>query len=188
MNRYGLALLGAIIAVIVIVVLIAVRLMTPSADIPVEQVDVTDYVDTSATVRYTVQGNIVGQDEFNAVRISVTKGRRTVEQLSGYTGSVVNRQTYPNNQAAFEAFLYALDKAGYTEEQVARSDDERGMCPFGRRFIMEIEEEGDEVSRLWATSCSRRDGSFGGDMSTVRKLFEAQITDYRDLTSGLGIR
>lgn len=184
--KWFLGVIGASIAIILLVVFVfrrpnePTRITTePGGTTVEEQLHLPDYADSSAVVRYTIQGKVVGEEQYRSIRISVSQSSRKVEVLQGYDQTVIDTKEYPNKQTAFDNFLQALDKAGYSNVREDISSDERGVCPKGRRYVFDIIENGDTMQRTWTTSCGSRTGSFAGNRSTIESLFRDQIPDYR---------
>lgn len=149
------------------------------------QTVLTDYATSSAVMRYTIDGTINSEQRHNRVRITVGKDQVLFEQIQGYEGRLIQAKTYPTNVQAYSTFLRALDLAGYTSVRPDVDDDERGYCPAGQRQIYEIIDGGETIQRLWSTSCSVEQGSFSGNRSTVRTLFQRQVPDYTSLMKGV---
>lgn len=189
MKRYIIAVLVLFLILAGGIVLIAGR---SSSDKPKEQEQTQqqpqrqlyDYASSpTAQVVFTTQGRIVGDDQFNTIRITVSRDARKVEILNGYTGRVESSKTLPNNEAAFDAFLRSLNLAGFTSTRETKLADERGVCPRGLRYIYELQDAGTPPQRTWSVSCTAKEGSFGGNAATVRQLFQGQITDYNKFVS-----
>lgn len=184
--RYILGVLAVIIILITGIYLIIDNDPAPEQAAE-EQVVLADYADSGATLEYFESGDIVAPEEHRAVRVTVSRNQRELEVISGYDGNVINRKTFPNTPEAFEAFVYALDQAGFANQRDTQLDTEKGVCPNGSRTVYTLRENSDEVLRLWSSSCSRNDGSFAGDRSLVEDLFEDQIPEFRQLTRGIGL-
>lgn len=140
-----------------------------------------------SSVSWTMQGKLVGEDQRTAIRVTVSRSKRTVEVLSGYEERVDRKTEQPNTPAAFASFVRALDNARFGTERSVKQADDRGMCPMGNVYIYRLTEAGREVMRTWSDSCSTKDGPYGGTASTaslIQQLFKAQITDYSKFTSG----
>lgn len=183
--KYFLGFLAFIVLAVVTVVLISRGGPDTSdpAQSGTQQIALTDYVNSDAVVRLTIDGKIVAKEQHHAIRITVSRTHRTVEVLKGYDYSVEQTKQFDNDINAFNAFLEALDTAGFAnEKKVPPTTDEGGVCPTGTRTIYEVTENNDQVIRLWSTSCSQRQGSFSGSASLVRRLFQAQIPEYSELT------
>lgn len=172
------------IVAIIFVMLIGILLLTGGGDEPRsdERVILAEEANKpGASVAFTTQGRLVGQNERRAIRVKISQDERRLEILTGYEEAADRSHVYPNTDAAYETFLVALDQAGFTDEQKTVVEDERGACPLGKRYIYEFKEYSQQIVHLWDTSCGNRaGGTFDGDDSTIRKLFERQIPDYRD--------
>jgi hypothetical protein len=180
--RYILGILAVIIVIIVASMLIFGGRGRDDVD---REPLMVEYSQRPAEVVYTARGRIVGDEDFRTVRITVNRTERIMEVLYGYEEEAEVYQTYPNNSEAYTTFMLALDQAGFARERDTNTEDERGVCPLGRRYVYELIEGPNEILRNWSASCSRRLGSFAGDSAQVRRLFEGQIPDYRDATRGV---
>lgn len=187
--KYGLAMLIIVFLAIVGTVILVSRGSNSSE--PVKPARITKLVDyensDSASVSWTQQGRLVGQDQRRAIRVTVTRTKRTVELLSDYEERVERSTEYPNSPKAFESFVRALDNASFGRERKVRQADERGVCPSGNRFIYRFTDNGKEVMRTWSDTCLTADGPFGGGKSAqlIAQLFKSQITDYSKFVNGI---
>lgn len=153
-----------------------------------QQKQLYDYASSSdAKAVYTLQGHIVGDDEYRSIRITVARDYRRIDVLAGYTDRVIKSKTFENDQAAFDVFLRALDHANYTKTRKTDITDERGVCPIGYRYIYAMKDGDTEVQRTWSTSCGGKFGTSATNADTVRRLFQRQITDYRHIVSGVNL-
>jgi hypothetical protein len=141
-------------------------------------VKATEHVNTDSKFVWTVQGELVGDDQRREVRITVTESERRFEIIGGYNGNVITTETFENNEAAYGTFLAALEQAGFGKERNVSVRDERAMCPLGRRYIYELQEDGDQKLRTWSTSCATSQGPFAGNARIIRELFENQIPGF----------
>lgn len=186
--KYILGVFGVIVLLLVVVILI-VRSgpSEPASTVQTgkPQVNLAEYETKPATASFTARGQITADETRRAIRISVSQQERSIEILDGYDESVLSRQTFPNNPDAYKVFLSALSSAGFTREQETEIKDERGVCPFGKRYVYKIQEGSTQAFRAWSTTCRREQGSFGGNSGTVRRLFEQQIPDYRTAVRGI---
>jgi len=189
MKRYVIAVLALFFIMIFGIMLIGGGSSDDDKEEPessVNQKAIYEYADSPvAKVVYTTQGRVVGDDQYSSIRITVSRDSRKAEVLDGYTNNVQKSQTFPNNQAAFDTFLRSLNNSGYMTTRESTSDDERGVCSAGYRYIYELRDGNDEVLRTWSTSCGTKEGPFAGNASAVRQLFQAQITDYNKFVSGV---
>ena len=186
--KYILGVFGVIVLLLLVVILI-VRTgpSEPVSDVQTgkPQLSLADYESKPATLSMTTRGEVTANEDRRAIRITVTKQERAIEILNGYDESVVTRQTFPNNEDAYKIFLSALTTAGFAREQDTDIKDERGECPFGRRYVYKLQDGSDQKLRTWSTSCRASQGSFGGNSKTVRELFEKQIPQYRTVIRGV---
>lgn len=183
--KYVIGAVAVIIATILAIVFILGRNDTPEqpGQTGNRAVSLYDQAKDGGTVTYMIEGKVVGEDERRAIRITVTSGTRKVEVLRGYNETVVKTQNFSNTSAGFEEFLKALEVAGFSRKRAYATEDERGMCPLGRRYIYEFEKSGEDRLKTWSTSCSEKQGTFGGSSVTVRRLFQNQIPDYNKFVS-----
>jgi len=146
-----------------------------------------ELADTNAKTEMLVRGPVNNNQEHQAMRIVVGRDKTVGQLLSGYNGDVEREVTVSNNSESYRTFLSALLNASFTKRQPSiESDLELGACPRGRRFdfVVTGAEDDKTPKPSWATTCSRKQGSFGGDLSLTRNLFQAQIPreDYNELT------
>jgi hypothetical protein len=144
-----------------------------------------DYSDTYAEVSYMVDGHINGEDQHRATKIIISQYQRKVQILSGYSYNVIEEHSQGNSQTAYKVFLKALKNEGFTQkiQKPKVPTDETGQCPLGTRTIIELNDSGDSLSRLWTSSCGKNVGTFGGNTSAIQSLFQSQITDYNKIIS-----
>jgi hypothetical protein len=150
-------------------------------------VDLVDLAQKQSSVVLTVAGEIINDEDYRAIRITITPAQRRLEVLAGYDGRVVMSQTFANSSAGYDNFMRALAKNDYTSTQDARHQDERGVCATGNRYTYDVYEASKLVHHSWSTTCSAKEGSFAGSSSSIRQLFRAQIPDYNKLTADVDI-
>lgn len=186
MRRYYLAIITVVIVAILAVLLIiglrpsAKKTTTNTGKSTTTKSKVAtanDLSNTDSEFRLTIRGHIVGEQEYRAIRITVSRTTRSIQILNGYEESVERTQTYANTQAAFTTFAKAIDLSGFTRTRTAKQADETGVCATGYRYIYEIVNGSKQELRSWATSCAAADGTFAGT-SNVRLLFQNQFGDY----------
>ena len=187
MRRF--VVIGVAIFLIMITLLVVV---TRGGDRPAQDSSVArpaalaDYADTSTEVRFTLEGSIVARENRRAIQITVGRDYRTVELFDGYQGNVMKSETLSNDQDAYRAFLSALHNSGYTKTRVAtRGVEPLGACPNGSRYHYDILGGSETIQTLWSTSCNGIKGTFAGNASTVRTLFQAQVPDYQAFVQGV---
>lgn len=186
-KRIGVVI--AIVAIIVIAIMGIVRLATGGGDnqeASVPPASLLDYDNDSSAVHLIYEGEIVAREDYREIRIQVSADRRRIEVVRGYDGTVIERKTYRNSQAAYSTFLRALRFEGFDESQSNElGDDHRGVCPDGNRTIVELYDDGTREFKLWNASCDDDLGTLAGDERDLRELFEDQIPDFRELTRGV---
>ena len=74
------------------------------------------------SVRMTVRGPIVAEEQFQSYQITVTPSARNLTTFKGYVDTVVDQTNLSNNVAAYEQFVYALDKANLTKGKALEGD------------------------------------------------------------------
>ena len=144
--------------------------------------------DNTSAVTYTQRGRINGDDVHRNIVIKVTSDERKIDIIQGYQGNVISTQSYSNNQDAYEQFLYALKQAGFlTKKKEIKVDNPNGRCSTGILYFYTLSQDFDELSNLWSGNCSKEIGTFGGNSALINTLFQAQITDYGKITSGVSL-
>jgi hypothetical protein len=142
----------------------------------------TSYSSTTAETRMTVDGIINYTGEHRSIRITVGRDQITYEVMKGYEGEVVTSKTYDNNQAAYNNFLSAIGRAGFTKgDKSSALKNEKGYCPLGKRYVFELRQDGEDLERYWITNCSSTPKTFKGNASLNIQLFQLQVPDYNDL-------
>jgi hypothetical protein len=184
--RYFLGLLGVVAFIILVIVLImrsGPKNATTNTPGGAKIVKLADYINKDSEVRLTIDGQVNAEENHRTIQIAVTPNSRSLTVFKGYTQEALKQQTYPNNGAAYDAFLRTLANLNFVKEKPGvRQTDERGVCPTGNRYIYELREGGKEVLRLWSTNCSSSQGTFAGTASAIQSLFQRQIPDYNKLT------
>lgn len=181
--RYAIGVLFIIGAIVLIVVgFNLIRSIFKGSDKDTQQTQHVDLGETASSgmpVRYTISGSTVGKDRHRAIRITVDRNSRRIDIVEGYDEQIVKSEQFDNTQAAYSAFVSALRGAGYTDnvDPEGRGDENRS-CPLGLTYIYEVNPGSSGAFRTWSNSCSERYGSFAGNDSLVRQLFQLQIPDY----------
>lgn len=151
-----------------------------------EKTALTDYADTTTTVKYEMRGRINALENHRLLQITVGRDSRTATVFEGYTGQVLKAVRFTNNTVAYNTFLAALENEGFTRSRVAeRNVVADGACPRGRRYNFIIQKGAEKLQELWTTSCGNIDGTFAGRQSRVSDLFEAQVPEYNDFIQGV---
>lgn len=157
------------------------------------QIDTSEQtlLDTSTThsVRMTVRGPIVADENFRSYQITVSPTSRSLVTYSGYLDQVIDSKQLSNNTEAYTQFVYALDRANMVKGTplTGDKDDMRGVCATGQVYMFETLDNGNSVKDLWTSTCSGSKGSFKASVPQVQDLFLQQIPDSSDLLSAVGL-
>lgn len=142
-----------------------------------------DYADTTASVSFTTDG-IVNADSLHiSYRITVTSNQAELDVLQGYNPRVVQTNVFESNQEAYTVFLKSIANYGFLAKSTSAKipASEVGSCPLGWRYILNLNQDGDDLSRTWASTCGRSVGNSLANISTVMRLFQNQIPNYSTL-------
>lgn len=177
--RYLMGLLGVVGLVIVVVILIIRGL--GGDDAAKAGPSLTAYADSNTVMRFTIEGPINADTVHQALRITVGRDESKAEILQGYRDTIANTISCSSNSEAYGVFLRALDILNFNKgNDDSKLQDERGFCPDGSLFLLEIHEGSRQIQRYWETSCG--EGNFGGDLPALEELFKAQIPDLGNFT------
>lgn len=152
----------------------------------VEDVETTK-LDGVSVARYVVDGPVVASAEHRRYMIEVSRSVVLMRVYSDYGQTILKEKSYTNNFEAFDTLIKSLEEANATARYAGTDVDDdvadQGVCPTGRRFILEI---GDDLRR-WTTSCDRKDGTAAGKMTTLRSLFTKQVPDFDEMVKGTSL-
>jgi hypothetical protein len=158
----------------------------PEVDISQEALLNTD---TGHSVRMTVRGPIVADENFRSYRVTVDNSTRNLTTYSGYLDQPIETKDFGNNTQAYEQFVFALNRANLIKGNPLENekDDTRGICATGRVFEFEVIDSESVVKRLWTSTCKGSPGSFKGSVTQVQNLFLQQIPDNKDLLRNIDL-
>jgi hypothetical protein len=141
------------------------------------------------SVRMSVRGPIVANEEFNSYQISISADQRRITTHVGYLESVVDQKRLSNNVASYEQFVHALDKANLAKGEEFDGDDNdvRGICATGRLYEFSILEDGEPVKYLWTSTCKGSSGSLDASVAQLTELFVVQIPGAEDLIDNVDL-
>jgi hypothetical protein len=179
------------IALVIIIVVIAIAALVslarvvffsgPAAGPVAVDVSREALLNTSAThsVSMTIRGPIVADEAFHSIKINIAPSSRELKTYKGYLDTVVDKVGLSNNVAAYEQFVYALDKANLVKgtEFTGEKDDVRGVCATGRVYEFSVLDSGKSVKHLWTSTCNGSKGSLSGSVIQLTELFVNQIPD-----------
>lgn len=137
------------------------------------------------SVQMTVRGPIVAQEDFTSYRVSASNGERSMKVYKGYLEEETNAKTLGNNTQAYEEFVYALDKANMMNARNVANDesetDLRGICARGYVYEYATVSGGNEVKKLWTSTCDGSKGTLNASKEQLSELFLAQIPGSKEL-------
>jgi len=144
-------------------------------------------LNTSAgrSVQMTVRGPIVADEDFTSYRIAVSNSERSMNVYKGYVEEQTNGKSLENNTQAYEEFVYALDKANMMKGNSSADDeskqDIRGICARGYVYEFAVLSGGNEVKKLWTSTCGGSKGTLDASKDQLSQLFLAQIPGSNEL-------
>lgn len=138
---------------------------------------------TDHSVRMTVRGPIVADENFRSYQITANQSDRTLTTFSGYLEQAIQTKQLNNNVKSYEEFVYALERANMAEGTAftGDKDDTRGICATGRVYEFEVIQGGAVVKRLWTSTCKGSPGSLKASATQLQKLFLDQIPDNKKI-------
>ena len=149
---------------------------------PAPSFDLLKYSTRDSKVVAITDGLINGDDEHRAIRITVDRNTRRIDVIQGYQGTIIATKSYDNNQKAYDEFMHALAKTGFGKTRKTTVPSEDGVCATGRRYVFEVIDNNDSVSRTWTANCIK--GNTIAVPTKVTNLFRNQITDYDQVIKG----
>lgn len=193
--RFFPFLITVIIIVLVVVAIISIGRMffgaTPSDEKVVEAPGNTELLKVTAnnSVRLTMRGPIVADENFSSYTISVSTTERELVIYDGYLDDVNKRKSLDNNNRAYEQFVYALDKANMMlGEEPADEDanDLRGVCATGYIYEYAVLVDGEPEKTLWTSTCKGSVGTLKASTQQLNNLFFKQIPDSQKIVPFTG--
>lgn len=179
-------IIGALIAVglfIVILVLIFSGGNSTNGPSPINPVSLAS---TNSSVRLVTEGQESADSTYREIQITIGQNSSELDVIGGYNGNVISSHQISNNQAAYDVFLHALNLAGFSNGDLSASQDERGHCALGQRYLYEIiGPNGGVRQKLWNDSCGV--GTFKGQDTYIRQLFQLQIPQYDNWTNNVSL-
>lgn len=147
----------------------------------------SSYSTTDAVASLTISGPVVANSNYRQIEIDISQTQSQISIIDGFQGSVVNTQSFTNNQPAFNAFLTALDHFNFTSvTQGYKYPSPTGFCSFGETYDYKLISNEKTVVDSWASSCGGQ-GNFKGVVLYINQLFTKQIPNYGTMTSTTGL-
>jgi hypothetical protein len=188
-------ILTIVIIVIAVAGLVALARVLFFSESSTDQVDVDtsqqQLLNTSdgSSVSMTVRGAIVADENFRSYQIVISPSARQIVTYKGYLDTVIEQRTLPNNVAAYDEFVHALDKANMVVGTPLEGErnDLRGICATGRIFQFSTIQDGTPVEMLWTSTCSGSKGSLRASTEQLAQLFRSQVPESGRLISALAL-
>lgn len=184
MLKYVLGAIGTILLLVLVFVFVINRNDDQNPTNAPKVLKLVDYAEKDSVVTLQTDGKLVGEEDRRSVRVSVSANERRFEVLSGYNGQVINTQSFPNTQAAYQAFLSGLSGLGFMSSKKTGITDPQSICANGQHYYYALSEGSTKKSDLWSVSCDKS-GTFSGSGKTIRDLFQRQIPEYNQLAQGV---
>jgi hypothetical protein len=146
--------------------------------------------DADHSVRMTVRGPIIADENFNSYQIEVSPIGRRMTTYKGYRDEVIEDTRLRNNTNAYVEFVHALSRMNFTKEieLSEEQNDVRGICPEGRLYTFEVLQAQSVIKEFWISSCRNVKGSFGGEAVKSRDLFLKQIPESSAMLRDLNLQ
>lgn len=126
----------------------------------------------------TIRGPIVGDENFLTEEVNVSSSSRTHTLYNGYKDRVQDQTALSNNTAAYEQFIYALDKADITapgKYTASEASDLRGICATGRVYEFSLYDGSARLQWYWTSTCKGSPGTLGASVDQITNLFTEQM-------------
>ncbi|HET9721942.1 MAG TPA: hypothetical protein VFP32_02840 [Candidatus Saccharimonadales bacterium] len=172
------------------VILIAVAIFGGGKPAPVNPLKpLPDYATTDATVSVTTDGIVNGDEMHRQIRVTISSTQRSVDVIQGYSGQVISSKDFYNSGDAYSVFLKALNNSGFLlkSKNSKIPSDPAGYCPLGERYILKLNQEGDDLFSSWASTCGGKTGNSTAPIQTILALFQDQIPGYQTLVSQVNL-
>lgn len=188
LGRLITAFVGLFIFIVILIMLFSGGGKKPTTT-GVQLKSLPDYAETSATVSFTTQGIVNGDELHRAIRITISANQRQLDVLQGYNPRVISSKTFVNNQEAYSVFLKSINNYGFLAKTKAPkvSTDPAGYCPLGFRYVYDLSQDGADLSHLWSSTCGKAIGNSSASPSNVSTLFQRQIPSYSTLVANVNL-
>jgi hypothetical protein len=157
-----------------------------SVDTSVESLLKTD---TERSVKMTVRGPIVADENFRSYVVEISPNERKLITYKGYLDSVIDEVKLENNAKSYDEFVHALNKANIMSGQQLEGDanDVRGICAGGHTYDFAILKDGEVEKNLWTSTCEGSTGSLQANVKQLQNLFIIQIPNNSEIVRDLGV-
>lgn len=145
--------------------------------------------DTSRSVRMTVRGPIVADENFRSYIVEISPNERKLVTYKGYLEGVIDEVKLENNTKSYDEFVHALDKANIMSGKQLENEanDVRGICAGGHTYDFAILKDGEVEKNLWTSTCDGSPGSLQANVRQLQNLFILQIPNSSEVVRDLGV-
>ena len=148
-----------------------------------------DYSSTDASVSFTTDGIVNGDDIHRQIRITIDANSRTLDIIQGYSGRVISTKDFYNTQDAYRVFLTSINNEAFLAKNVKSKSpaNPEGQCPLGFRYVFSLDQDGGNLFNSWTSSCGPAIGNSKTALDAITTLFEDQIPGYDTLTENVDL-
>ena len=141
------------------------------------------------SVKMTVRGPIVAQENFRSYTVEVSPKFRKLTTYKGYLGEVIKEVKRDNNTESYTQFVNALNKANMMRGAPfsGEADDLAGVCATGHLYDFSMLKDDKAEKHLWTSTCSGSKGSLIANTKQLQNLFIAQVPGNEQIVRDLGI-
>jgi len=135
------------------------------------------------SVRMTVRGPIVADEDYRTYTVTVSPTARTMTTYKGYSQQQIDTSDLQNTTAAYEQFVYALNRAKFMDGTplTGDSNDTRGVCATGTLYTFDVLQSDSSEQSLWTSGCAGSPGSLKANLGQITDLFSDQIPTFSTL-------
>lgn len=147
------------------------------------------YASTDASVSFTTDGIVNGDDLHRQIRVTIDANSRTLDIIQGYSGRVISTKDFYNTQDAYSVFLKSINNEAFlakNQDSKAPSDP-AGQCPLGYRYLFSLDQDGGNLFNSWTSSCGTSVGNSKAALDSITTLFDNQIPNFGTLTDGVDL-
>lgn len=139
------------------------------------------------SVNMTVRGPIVADEDFRSYSVTVSPTSRQFQSYTGYLDVVTSQETLPNNTAAYDQFVNALNKANMVAgtQFEGEKNNVLGVCATGKVYEFSVLNAGTVEKMLWTSTCGGSPGSLKASATQLSQLFLNQIPNSVNVTTNL---
>lgn len=147
------------------------------------------YASTDASVSFTTDGIVNGDDLHSQIRITIDANSRTLDIIQGYSGRVISTKDFYNTQDAYSVFLKSINNEAFLAKNSSSKSpaNPAGQCPLGFRYIFSLDQDGGNLFNSWTSSCGTSIGNSKAVLDSISTLFQNQIPGYDNLTGSVNL-